>query len=214
VIGSFRLIAAAGAGILAGSFFLFPAFHNSPLGRFRWAADEVFTGAGLDHALVFLGMALVIAYPYVWAGVVALTVGWSWERRERVPLVSQLACHLTGGGIVVAFGWILLLTGDAYVPRGVQCAAALVPIAIVGGMLAIARWARPRRRLPAITMVGFIPHLIMQPALALAVKRDGGWPEGYLLAACGAVVGLGGSVCWYLIEGIRERNMHRHSDVQ
>jgi hypothetical protein len=206
VIALFRLIAALGLAILGSSFAFAGSYHNSPYGRFRWAADEVIAGEGLGHVLVYLGVAAVIAYPHVWAIVATLTVARPWKPGARLPLWSHIACHGAGLSIIALFGALLLIRGDTYVPRGVQIAAVCVPAFLAAAVLAVARFEKPRRRIPAITLVGLLPHVAIQPALAYAVYRDGGPAWGYLLAAAGVAAGIGGCLCLYAIEGIRERS--------
>lgn len=212
MVALLRCILAVGGAALAASFAVAAAYHNSPCGRFVWALREAVDGEGSPP--VFLGMAAVIAYPHAWALAVVLTALWPRSRPDGIPLTAQLAVQVAGGGVIALLGVLLLVSGDRYVATGIQVAAAVVPAAIVGVMVGLARFAAPWRRLFAVTVVGFVPQLAVQPALAYAVWHDGGPPGGYVLATCSVVLGLGAAVCLTVLEGIREHDVHPDPDVQ
>ena len=211
-----RAICAGGAGLLALSFFIPYSFHNSPVGRFRWAIEGMTASgeSGTGSALYFLIVAFVFCYSYVWAGFVAATVWWPPGVRDPFRLWGQLGCQIAGGVVLVLYGAYLLIIGDDYIPTGVQLAAVLAPIIFVGLMLAAFLWERPRRRIPAITVLGCIPFVPLQPILAYCVWRDGGPPWGYLVGTAGALLAIAGGVCLYLIGGIGDGDESDRSDVQ
>ncbi len=208
-----RAVAALGGVALAASFFVPWGDHRSPIRQFMaWTVESDFsTDDGV--ALVFsAGVAIAIAYPYVWA-LVAAAGAW-WSERRRAAVWGQFACHVAGGGALAALGAALRISGDTWVQPPVQQAAIVAPIiliALVGGAVL---FVRPARRLAAVSIIGYIPHAMLGPALAWAVYRDGGAPWGYLLGTFGALMGLAGNACVFMVEGVRGRAVHRHSDVQ
>jgi len=216
VIALLRGLGSLGSLLLAFSFFLPPSYHNSPWARFQWAWREVISseGQGAWHRPTFLGLAVVVAYPYLWA---FLTTPAAWVRSKRAAgaqTLVQLGCHAVGLGLLGVFGFLLLLTGDTYVPKSAQVASVFVSVVLFSGVLFLRRMGSPRRSLCLVTAAGFFPHLFLQPILAVHVALDGGPAGGYALGTAGAFFGFGAMVCLFLIEGVSERNVHHNSDVQ
>jgi hypothetical protein len=80
--GALRAVAALGGLALAASFFVPWSDHRSPVRQFMaWTVESDFS-ADDRAALVFsIGVAVAIAYPYVWALVAAAGAWWSEHRR-------------------------------------------------------------------------------------------------------------------------------------
>ncbi|HAK96663.1 MAG TPA: hypothetical protein DCM87_17140 [Planctomycetes bacterium] len=211
--GALRAVAALGGLALAASFFVPWSDHRSPVRQFMaWTVESDFS-ADDRAALVFsIGVAVAIAYPYVWA-LVAAAGAW-WSEHRRAGLWGQFACHIAGGGALAGLGVALRIWRDTWVPASAQQAAIAAPLILIllaGGTVL---FVRPARRLAAVSIIGYIPHAMVGPVLAWAVYRDGGAPWGYLLGTLGALAGLAGNVCVFMVEGVRGRDVHRRSDVQ
>ncbi len=209
-----RAVAALGGLLLAISFFVPLGFHNSPYGRVVWAVEDISLSEGAGGVLLSVGMAVVIAYSYAWAAIAAAAVWFTEGGGHRAAIGSQVGCQAAGGVVLVVFGALLLLRGDAFVPLAAQVAAVVVPPVLVGAMLVIALRVRPQRRVAAVAVLGFFPHVVLQPVLALFVWMDGYRPWGFVLGSAGALLGMAGSVCLFIIGGIRDGDVPGHSHVQ
>ena len=190
----FRIIAALGALFFALSFVLPPHFYNSPGGRFEWALDAAFPVENWGESLVFVGVALVIAYPYLWSLLTAASLLYTGSKHGKLILRSQLLCHLGGGVIVTALGVLLLALHDTFLPVSAQVTAAVFPLLFFSALLATVSAARPSRRLPAVAAVGMIPFIPLQLVLAheIMFEYDPAW--GFILGAAGAAVCVAGSL--------------------
>ena len=211
--GALRAVAAAGGLALAASFFVPWDDHRAPVRQFMaWTVESDFSAGDKAEVAFSIGVALAMAYPDVWA-LVAAAGAW-WPERRRAAVWGQLACHMAGGGVVAGLGVALRVWRDTWVPEPVQRAAIVAPIVLLLLVAGAVRFIRPARRLAAVSIIGYIPHAMLGPALAWAVYRDGGMPWGYLLGTFGALMGLAGNACVFMVEGVRGGNVHRHSDVQ
>ncbi len=207
-------IAALGGALLAVSFFVPPGDFHSPLAQFlQWTVRSDFSGDTASGIALSVGIAVAVVYPYAWA--LAAAAGAWWSARRRAALWAQLACHAVGGGAISFVGILLYTWGDdRRIPPEVQVVAIVLPLVLVALVVGAAYFVRPARRVPAASIIGFIPHVMLQPALALLVMRDHGPWWGYVLGTLGALLGLAGNVCVFLIEGVRAGYLHHRSDVQ
>ncbi len=197
-----RLAAVSGLAVFAASFFLPGGFYNSPGGRFAWSWETVFLAETAGERLVFIGICLAIAYPYLWALATAgaLAAG----RKGRWAVRVQFTCHLAGGVPITAIGLALILSGSDFPAPAVQWIAALVPAGFILLLLAGAKFTPPARRLPALAAGALLLFAPLQVILLYSVRLDGGTWWGYLLGAGGAVFALFGLSSGLLRPGLKK----------
>jgi len=205
-------LAAGGFAIVGLSFFIPPGFHNAPLGRLLWAFERVATSepVGLSDRCIFLGVSVVIVYPYLYSLLAAFTVSVP-SGRALFPL--HLGLHGVGLGLLFVFGLLLLLSGDTYVPRAVQVGAMLFALLFGSFAAVVAKRLRARRASLAVMTATSAVQVPLQLGIAAAVFADGGPPGGYLLGACGALLAFCGSVSLFMVEGARSADLRDRSDV-
>ncbi len=206
----FRMLTTAGGALLAASFFIPYSFHNSPVKRLIWAFDAMLEQ---QNGWTYLCEAIVIIYPYLWAATAACSIWFQGGRGRKVGFWCQILCHAGGGGAVTALGAALILSGDKGIAPGKQWTVALLPVAVLAIMLIGSRFLRVNRRIAFIAGIGFFLQAPLQLFLAAGVYADNGPVMGFVLGGCGALLGLAGAVCVFLIEGVHAESVRSHSDL-
>lgn len=191
---SLRLVAFLGLSLFAVSFFLPPGFYNSPRERFLWSREAVFPFDGSGMPFVFIGVSVLLIYPYLWAALASLAFLFPGSISGRAALRGQLLCHLLGLAVLTVLGVSMLVLRDDFLPRGAQWAAATVPVFLFLAMLGAARFCRPDRRVPAITALGLLLFTPLHFIVGYLVVLDGGRSWGYFLGGIGSVAALAGSI--------------------
>lgn len=210
-----RAMGPCGGALLAASFFIPASYPHSPYGVVaRWTFGSPFLDKSFVDQAISAGVAFVVAYPYIWALSVAVTSRRLSPLKAGIGLWIQLCCHILGGAVIAVFGLLLLLSGDQYVPEAVQICAVCVPPVFWITLFVLLLSVKPAARVSAITIPGFLIHAVSQPVFAWKVYIDGGPPLGYVLGALGALLGLCGSICVFLLEVLSERSRHCNPDLQ
>lgn len=199
-----RFIAALGGLLVAASFFLPWDFHNTPMRLFLWSL-EGWSQDGVSK-LESVGIAWILLYSYLWAAWAAITIGWREGVRLAWVFKVHLAFHVAGGGVLALFGALLLATGDeGMLPRPVQWVAVFVPIVFLLCLGIGAWWAGPRRRIPLVMSLALMLQIPVQTVLAWKVYEAGGPVWGFATGAVGALLGMTGAACVFLLEGVPEK---------
>ena len=183
-----RRLIFSGLIIFAITFFLPPEFYNSPLGRFRWSFDSIFLAESPGESLAFLGICLVIAYPYIWALITAFFLLGRFPVRWAVR--SQFICHLLGGIPLALLGLTLILLQAEFPPPRVQWIAVLAPAIFIIFLLAATKLVKISRRLFVLVVLALFLFIPLQFTTHYYVQLDGGAGWGYLMGGLSALVGL------------------------
>ena len=185
-----RLISAFGAATFTVSFFLPIDFYNSPYRRFLWSVDAAFPLGNWGLTLAFFAVAAIMAYPYIWGLMAALTV--IFPKPVKFPVLLQLGCHIIAGVLICVLGVVLLISGDDSLPPAALWLAVIFPPVFISVLFLVRCLVSPERKGSALMAAGSIPFVLLQLLIASAVKADGGVCWGYYLGTVGVVICLFG----------------------
>jgi hypothetical protein len=186
-----RLVLAFGCAMFLASFFLPLGAMHSPLGMLKWTLEAVSSSDSTGEAIAYAGAAVVIAYPYVWALLVAATA----LRNMRQPVGSpwlHVALQTIGGLVLMALSIMLLWLHDPWLPVRAQWAAAIVPIAILLPIWGAALRTSRKKRTWLVIGLGFLPQLLFQTVLAFVSVGRAGHAWGFAIGSAGCLFALAG----------------------
>ena len=184
-----RIIALAAAVVFALSFFVPAGSPQTPFAQLKWWSESARSPDSFGELVFFGGTACAIAYPYVWALVVivTLTAGIFWPRANS-PW-PHIACHSIGGLAVIALSVRLLVLKDDW-PVGalVQWTGLAVSLGFLAALWTISFLVRSPRNTWVVLALGSLPHIVIQFLLA-RWTHEFGYPYCVYVTA-GAAAGV------------------------
>jgi hypothetical protein len=188
-----RLAAAIGSLLFAVAFFVPRDSTRRPLEMFQWTAEAAADSDTAGETISWSGVTLVIAYPYVWAVLVAAVCAvwgrWGWTTAPWV----HLAAHSLGALVLAALSIMFLVLKDPWLPKAVQWTGATVPFVLLAIMWGAGLGLPRARRAGAVIALGYVLLLPLQLVLrhTCATRGEPAW--GYTLAAAGATLAILGA---------------------
>jgi hypothetical protein len=175
----------AGAAAMAAPFWVPADFAWNGLNTFRFSVATSRYASGYGPRLAWFGFAAAVLYPYVWALAAGIAMAMEWRGPSKAaPLLPAV---VTGAGCALTafLGVLLLLRRETWPAPAIQWTAVVGSCAHVAVLGIAVRRASPERRAAAAVLVGSVPFLFVQMALAVSSVRYGGPVSGFVLGAAG-----------------------------
>jgi hypothetical protein len=180
------VVTVVGTAAVVVSFLVPPDFAWNGLNTLNFCIATSHYASGPLATLAWFGFAAAALYPYVWVVIVAIATLMEWNGSSKVaPLLPAFATTV-GNCLISALGVLLLLMRENWPSPSIQWVAAAVSLAHTGILWSVVRGASPERRTAAVILVGAIPFVFLQIALAVTSWRYANPVLGFALAAAGA----------------------------
>jgi hypothetical protein len=186
-------LSVAGAAATVASFIVPPDFAWNGLNTFNSCIGTSEYASGSGARLAWFGFAAANLYPYIWAVAAGVAVLMEWNGSSKIAPFLPAIVTTVGNGIISALGVLLLLMRENWPSVSIQWVAAVASLAHVGILWSVVRGVSPERRTAAAILVGAIPLVFLQMALATVSWRYANPVLGFALAAAGATAILAAS---------------------
>ncbi|MEI6970403.1 MAG: hypothetical protein WCL44_02715 [bacterium] len=189
-----RIMVALAALVFSASFFLPADSDRSPAKVLKGIAETVSSLDDVVAAAIFTAVAVVIAYPYAWALLLAFSAAAGRKRRFLENRWLHLGFHAVGGLLVAAVGITMLIIRDTWIPTPVQWAAATAPFVVLAMMILLILAVDRTRGVWVIAVLGLLPHVPVQLMLVRVATGMDESPLGFVMGGAGAAVATAGSL--------------------
>lgn len=190
-----RLVVTAASLAFSASFFLPAVSDRTPVKVLKGIAETASSLENRVAAVMFFALAVVMAYPYVWALLLASAAAFGRKHRFLENRWIHLVFHAAGGMLVAAVGITMLVIRDTWIPIPAQWAAATVPFVVLSVMMFVVLSVERTSGVWVIAALGFLPHVPVQFLLARMATGMDEAPWGFIMGGSGAAAVVIGSLC-------------------